>query len=442
MKVTRIAYSKDLNLKKLEQLEKQTKLLGCLRSEVWQRFGSIAGVGMTDRKIRDEWIKDKREFEVLANPWKETLRDAMADIKANMESAKEKVRLAIRRHTSDKECQKTLYTKLKYDKWVDDDFLRRSMRKYWRRGHNRTHNQIIVRSDSYKTFVLGDCAWIKIPSLVRGKLIAIPLTTTVVPTGTLRLILRGGKVEIHYAIEAEASKPCGSKTIGIDKGYTEVFTDSDGEHHGTKLGEMLSKESDYLKSKYVKRNKIRSVVKKLRKKNKHQKADKIVSNNLGRNKLTKRSKRTKEKIKTEVHNAAHKIVDKAKHIVTEDLTQPMGKSKFGKNVTRRLSSWTKGIIAESLENVSQRRGSTLHYVNPAYTSQMDSRTGLLQGRREGDKFYCANGDVLQADVNAARNVLARSFDQVIDRWTPFKKVKSILLKRLQANQVGTAQPGL
>ena len=72
----------------------------------------------------------------------------------------------------------------------------------------------------------------------------------------------------------------------------------------------------------------------------------------------------------------------------------------------------------------------MHYVNPAYTSQMDSRTGLLQGRREGDKFYCEDGEVLQAEVNAARNVLARSFDQVIDRWMPFKKVKSILLKRL------------
>ena len=65
----------------------------------------------------------------------------------------------------------------------------------------------------------------------------------------------------------------------------------------------------------------------------------------------------------------------------------------------------------SLESVSQRRGSSLAYINPAYTSQMDSRNGLLLGERRGEKFYCFDGVVLQADMNAARNVLARHYDE-------------------------------
>jgi hypothetical protein len=48
----------------------------------------------------------------------------------------------------------------------------------------------------------------------------------------------------------------------------------------------------------------------------------------------------------------------------------------------------------------------------------------------------------QSDGNAARNVLARLHDQEIDRWTPWQKVKSILLKLPCATTVGTAQPGL
>jgi hypothetical protein len=92
----------------------------------------------------------------------------------------------------------------------------------------------------------------------------------------------------------------------------------------------------------------------------------------------------------------------------------------------------KGVIAQAIENVSRRRGSTVVYVNAAYTSQMDSRNGTLSGKRCGDKFYCENGEVLQADVNAARNVLARLYDQEIDRWTPYKQVKAILLKRTSA----------
>ncbi len=96
-----------------------------------------------------------------------------------------------------------------------------------------------------------------------------------------------------------------------------------------------------------------------------------------------------------------------------------GKS-FGKNVNRRLASWTKGVIAEALDCVSSRRGSTVVVVNPAYTSQMDSRTGCLDGKRQGDRFYCSDGVVLQADQNAARNVLARLYDPDIERFTPFK----------------------
>ena len=109
--------------------------------------------------------------------------------------------------------------------------------------------------------------------------------------------------------------------------------------------------------------------------------------------------------------------------------------KFSKNVTRRLSAWTKGVIAQAIENVSRRRGSTVIHVNAAYTSQMDSRNGTLSGKRSGDKFYCADGVVLQADVNAARNVLARSQDPEISLWTPYQQVKSILLKRTECHRL-------
>jgi hypothetical protein len=55
------------------------------------------------------------------------------------------------------------------------------MRKYWKHGRNHTNNQIIVRSDNYMTFQCGGRVWIKIPSLEKGKRIAIPLNSTVEP---------------------------------------------------------------------------------------------------------------------------------------------------------------------------------------------------------------------------------------------------------------------
>ena len=167
-------------------------MLGTLRSDVWQRYGSITGVGLGDRKVRDQWLKEDRAFPVPANAWKETLRDAMGDIKAYREAAKDKVKQAIRARTANDAERKRSYALLKRDQWIDDPFLRRQMRKHFRHGRNKTFNQIVVRSDQYNVFEQKDRCWIKVPSLARGRRLAIPLKTTLeyAPTGTLRLILR------------------------------------------------------------------------------------------------------------------------------------------------------------------------------------------------------------------------------------------------------------
>jgi IS605 OrfB family transposase len=432
MKITRIIKSKNLNRGKYKQLEEQAKQLGQIRSEIWHSYGSIKGVSIkSDRKIRDLWLKEQRKFKVLANTWKETLRDSFGDIKANRESAKEKVRKVLCKPISDEKKRHELYNKLKFDDWTSDNYLRRKMRKHWKHGRNHTHNQIVVRSDNYKTFQLGGHAWLKIPSLQKGKRIALPLNTTVEPTGTLRLILTDSEVEVHYTIEIAETHTGGSATLGIDKGYTEAFVDSNGEYYGENLGKLLTEHSDKLKKKYQARNKLKAIIAR-----KPQKKSNIIKNNLGRKKLNRQNQKVKSQIKDKIYQATHKLVDKAQIIAAEDLTSPRALKKFGKNVTRRLSAWTKGEIANALETISRRRGSSVILVNSAYTSQMDSRYGLLLGKRSGDSFHCFDGVVLPADENAARNVLARLHDPEIDRWTPYQKVKSILLERTERHRLG------
>lgn len=48
----------------------------------------------------------------------------------------------------------------------------------------------------------------------------------------------------------------------MDKAFSEVLTDSDGLQHGLNLGVILTKESDYLKLKYQRRNKLKTIAKK------------------------------------------------------------------------------------------------------------------------------------------------------------------------------------
>lgn len=433
MKVTRILRAKRVNKGKVAALREQARRLGQVRTEVWQRFGSLQGVGVSDRRIRDAWLREGRTFPVSANAWKETLRDAKGDISAHMEAAKVKARRSIWRHTLDKTEQKRLFTALKRHDWTTDPYLRRVMRRHWHRGHNHTHNQIIVRSDNYTSFQLGGRAWIKIPGLEKGQRIAIPLNTTVEPTGTLRIILKDAGIEVHYTVEAEVKHDCGERTLGVDKGYSEVLVDSDGEHHGQELGAILTDASDRLKAKYQRRSKLRALANRTRHPRKRQH---IRQFNLGRKKLNRQMDKTHARIRDTIFQSVNKVVDKAAVIAAEDLTAPMSGKSFGKNVNRRLSAWTKGVIAEALDSVSHRRGSTVVLVNPAYTSQIDSRNGGLLGKRQGDRFYCFDGEVLDADQNAARNVLARLTDPDIERFTPYRTVKAIVQARTERLRLG------
>lgn len=441
-KVTRIAYSKNLNSGKLDQLREIASRLGNLRQEVWHRYGSIAGVVLTHRQIRNLWLAEGRKFDLPARLWKETLRDTFDDICLYLEAAKARVRKAIPKRTTSELERKRLFTLLKEDRWTEDNYLRRMMRKYFKHGHTKVKNQIILDKQCYSVFELNGQAWIEVMSLQWGKRIAIPLDTNRSPSGTLRLILRNGVVEVHYTVDSLecSTRPCGDKEVGIDKGYTEVCFDSDEKSYGEGLGELLSAESDVLKVKYQRRNKLKAITEaKADKADKAKNIKNTIENNLGRQKLNKRKDKHTAVVRDKIFKAVHALVDSACVIVCEDLSfqvKSKSKKRYSKNQKRCLAGWVKGIIKEALENVSQRRGSTLVYVNAAYTSQMDSRYGVLLGQRKGKKFYCFDGVVLGAEVNAARNILARKDDLEIRLWTPYEKVKSILLERTEQFKSG------
>lgn len=438
MKVTRIAYSDQLNDGKYAELEEQARRLGRVRSMVWDRFGSIAGVGVSDRAIRDQWLKDctAAQFGVTANAWKETVRDAVGDIKAHRDAAKVEVRRKIARRALPDEERKRLYVALKYDKWTADPLLRRLMRRALRRGHNRTHNQIIVRSDMVSTFRRegDDRVWLKVAGLEPRQPVVIPLTTSVAPIGTLRLILRGDRVEVHYVVDdtdlKSAQRPCGTRKLGVDKGYTEVLTDSDGRHHGTEFGALLTTYSDKVKGRGARRAKLRSVANNAAARGDHAKAQRIRDNNLGTAKKVRQDRAVKTGLRDVVYTAVNRVADDAMVIVAEDLTRQIKGRSRGRTTNRRMAMWAKGIIAQSLKDVSERRGSSLRLVNSAYTSQVIPGTSII-GRRVGDKLHCPHGGgvVWHADHAAAVNILDRDGDTEISLYTPHTRVRQIIQER-------------
>ncbi|WP_276961055.1 hypothetical protein [Ferrimicrobium acidiphilum] len=342
---------------------------------------------------------------------------------------------AIYTRAKDDEAELTrLYTLLQQGEWTQDNFLHRQMRKHFKHGHSKVNNQFVVRSDKHHTEIVDGQLVVVIKIAAKyGQPIRLVTTTngkSIDLSGkNIRIIVKDDVTEIHYAFKKPLGRPRETEVIAVGKGYTEAFVDSDGEVHGVGLGEIMTEYSDKTSKTNKSRNRLYALEQKHREAGRTAKADRIKTNNLETKKVNARKDKAQKRIRNIVFRAAHSVVDKASLVISEDLSRPIAKKQTWKKYNRRMSAWARGTLAEALESITQQRKARHALVNAAYTLQMDSNTHLLEGKREADKFYCANGDVLQADFNAALNLLHRYSDQEITLYTPHKEVRRVLLAR-------------
>ncbi|RYZ89960.1 MAG: transposase, partial [Proteobacteria bacterium] len=415
-KVCRIVESLSLNKGKYAELCEQARLLGEIRKETWQRFGSVNGSGLDFREIRNDWVKTRNFSPLPAKAWKETLRDTLDDVYMYEQAAKVKVRESIFKRTQDQSEQQNFFRLLKGEGWKTDSFLSRKMRQYRRHGQTSVSNQIVLETGAYSQFKRKDGnTSLKIPTFKRGKRLVIPLNTKTTLSGCLRLILKDGSLFVHYTINQTMFKPCGTETLGVDKGYTEAFVDSEGRFYGVDFGQVMTAGTQKRHVRGKARNKLHQIVKKKSKKSRN-----INRYNLGRKKLEQYNSLQKKRIEGIAFQAAHAIVDHAATVIAEDLSKPFSTRSKWRTYNRTMSAWAKGSLADALASVTKARGSCLRVVNAAFTSQMDSKSGHLEGRRDGDKFYHVNGEVSSSDTNAAINIKRRADDTDIGLYTPHK----------------------
>lgn len=439
-KITRITLSWSLSKSKLFQLRELALRLAPIRTRIWDEYGSFSGVGTDPRKVRNTWTKAGifKQYDVPISIARETMRDAFANIDANREAAFTAVIRTIYRRTQpikdeverDKH-RKALIKQLRMGQYLKNKWLHREVRKHWHRGHNHTDDQIILEPNCYEWFTRDGHGWIKVQGIEPYKRIAIPLTSNDPITSTIRIIVRDDNsgVDIHYTVDEKPGKPAGTATLAVDKGFTEVFTDSNGDRYGKGLGTLLVAESDRICKKGKARNKLYALAKKHKAAGRRTKAHHIYEQNLGKQKKRRHITNFRSIIRTLVYVATHELVDKANTIVSEDLSHQFKPKDKGATWNRRLSFWMRSVIQEASDSVSRRRGATHVPANSAYTSQVCSLCGAF-GRRHGGKFHCSGCRVvLDEDWNAAVNILHRKGDPEISLWTPHRKVKSILEER-------------
>lgn len=132
---------------------------------------------------------------------------------------------------------------------------------------------------------------------------------------------------------------------------------------------------------------------------------------------TLRTLKNKERrvVKDLLNKATAQLVRLAKTtnqgIRIEDLTgirEDLNKTFKGKKLRYSTNNWNYSVIRKMIEYKAKICGVPVEAVNPAYTSKMCSRCGII-GQRNSKKFKCGScGHVDHADANAAFNISARN----------------------------------
>lgn len=174
-----------------------------------------------------------------------------------------------------------------------------------------------------------------------------------------------------------------------------------------------------------------NLYRKFLKSEKTSKAGNILANNLGKKKFNKFSERIREKSRSYINHELDLFFDTEKpmEIIKEDLTWENlnGKSK-GKDFNRRINRWEKGYLNSQIEWKAQQKGIRITDINPAYTSQICHICDSF-GNRNGETFACTHcGNKMDADMNAAHNIMKRKEIERINIYTSTSKVKEHYLK--------------
>lgn len=183
-----------------------------------------------------------------------------------------------------------------------------------------------------------------------------------------------GKYFLNFIYEKEnIQKESGQKQIGIDLGSHKLIADSDGQFYGKDL---------------------------------HSIYDRLANKKRG----SKKYKRLLSYKRNRVNEICNRFVEEHKSydIVCEDLKNVKHKSSFYKSVNNKLQYWSYRQVIDKMESLSESEGFTLIKVDPSYTSQTCSKCGaVIKANRQGEHYHCSCGLEIDADTNAAINILRR-----------------------------------
>jgi IS605 OrfB family transposase len=112
--------------------------------------------------------------------------------------------------------------------------------------------------------------------------------------------------------------------------------------------------------------------------------------------------------KNQTHLIANVILKTTANIISLENLKGIKIKKHRKQNKNGVSQVPFFELRRVLTYKAENMGKHICLVSPAYTSQIDSVSGIKEGTRKGCRFYAKSGVVYDADINAAVNIARRS----------------------------------
>lgn len=199
------------------------------------------------------------------------------------------------------------------------------------------------------------------------------------------IYVKNGKLMISLSFDnsKEAVKP--SLCLGVDLGIRRTASCSDGR---LIIDKKFNKEKRRLR--YLKRCLQSKGTKSSRK---H---------------LKKLKHKERNKNKNQTHLVANEILRTKANVIALENIKGIKAKKHKKQNKNGVSQVPFYELRRILTYKAKNMGKHVCLVSPAWTSQIDSVSGIKEGERRGCRFYAKSGLVYDADINAAVNIARRS----------------------------------
>jgi hypothetical protein len=257
--VTRIGYCVGGDVEKARVMAHRA---GLLRSDIWNKYGSLKCWGIPHQQLYKEFQKTNPPsyYQLDQKQWQKTFERVIDDIHAVQEAAKVVVIRKIcqqfkpvpdnqGKQIKPSSFREELIKSLNTTEWLNYPLLHRWMRDTYHRGHSYVNNQICVGISNgakvkrvSRNVVMVTISGDKIGKRKYEKLTLYFKVGRVTPTGLFQIIFDDvtGEVRLHFPKIVQRSKATGKGKCGLDKGYTEAFTDSNQVSYGDGIGKVIT----------------------------------------------------------------------------------------------------------------------------------------------------------------------------------------------------------